>query len=127
VGSRLQTLATLDILGDQAAEEIVRKVAEQATEGQPAAQELMLRRIWPPRQGRPVAFDLPDVTQPGGLERAHAALIRAASDGKLSTTEVNHMSETLLSHHKLTTETDLLREMLELKLAVAEVLKGRSS
>jgi hypothetical protein len=118
-------LAILDVLGDERAEQILLKVAEQAQQGLPHAQELMLRRIWPPRSGRPVKFDLPDVTQPGGLERAHAALIEAASSGKLSTSEVSHMSETLLSHHKLTTETELLREMQELRSEFARLMKGR--
>jgi hypothetical protein len=49
----------------------------------------------------------------------------AASSGKLSTSEVSHMSDTLLSHHKLTTETDLLREMQELRSEFARLLKGR--
>jgi hypothetical protein len=35
------------------------------------------------------------------------------------------MSATLLAHHKLTTEDELMREMLELKLAFAELMKDR--
>jgi hypothetical protein len=85
LGNRALRVAALDRIGDEAADEIVRKTVQAAKEGDRQARELVLRRVWPRRTGsRPVAFALPPVSGPAELVEAHARVIAAVSAGTLT-------------------------------------------
>ena len=50
-GARHAALAALDAIGTEAAEEVLRRVVEDAKAGDLRAAEILLRRFWPERQG----------------------------------------------------------------------------
>jgi hypothetical protein len=116
VGSRPAVLAALDRIGDEAADEIVRKTVAAAKRGDIYARELILRRVWPPRTGsRPVQFPLPEVRKPSDLVKAHATVIAAVADGRLTAGEGNELSHLLTEHLQIVTVNDLLSRVMKLE------------
>jgi Family of unknown function (DUF5681) len=69
------------------AEGVVRKVIEAAMAGDMTAARLILDRIAPPRRGRPVAIDLPAVTNTVAVTSALGAVIAGLGDGILTPDE----------------------------------------
>ena len=67
------------------ADQLAREVA--ARTGGMRAADILLRRLWPERRGRPVALDLPDVTTPAGPVGALGAVARAVAHGDLGPEE----------------------------------------
>lgn len=67
--------------------DVVQAVIKAAKAGDVRAARLVLERIVPLRRGAPVAFHLPKVDSPGATAGALGALIRAVSDGVLTSEE----------------------------------------
>lgn len=67
--------------------DVVQAVIKAAKAGDVRAARLVLERIVPLRRGAPVAFDLPKVDSPSATAGALGALIRAVSDGVLTSEE----------------------------------------
>ena len=76
-GARHAALAALDAIGAEAAEDVLRAVAGAARGGDLRAAELLLRRLWPERKGRPVEVALPEVASAADLVPALAAVASA--------------------------------------------------
>jgi hypothetical protein len=55
------------MIGAEGAEAALRKVVEAAGSGDIRAADILLRRLWPERKGRPVALDLPALRAPQDL------------------------------------------------------------
>ena len=53
-GSRHTALLALDAIGAEGAEDVLRSVVVAAKGGDTRAADLILRRLWPERRGRPV-------------------------------------------------------------------------
>jgi hypothetical protein len=83
-GSRSKVLVALDALGEGEAESIVRAMIEKAKAGDPVAGRTILERVWPPRKGARVQFELPEVTAAKDLPGAIAAVNRQVAEGDLS-------------------------------------------
>ena len=58
-GSRSKVLVALEALGEGEVEAIVKTMIEKAKEGDAAAAKTILDRVWPPRKGARLQFDLP--------------------------------------------------------------------
>jgi hypothetical protein len=58
-GSRNKATLALDKIADDAGEDILNKMVEQAKAGDMRAADIVLSRIWPPRKGKPVALTEP--------------------------------------------------------------------
>lgn len=86
-GSRHEALKALDAIGTEGATEVMRSVVKAAREGDMRAAEILLRRLWPERKGRPVALDLPEPNNAAGVAEALAAITRAVAAGELSPEE----------------------------------------
>jgi hypothetical protein len=86
-GARHAALAALDAIGTEAAEEVLRRVVEDAKAGDLRAAEVLMRRLWPERKGRPVEVALPPVASAADLVPALAAVVAAMGRGELTPEE----------------------------------------
>ncbi len=86
-GSRNKTtLATLELLGDEA-EEITRIAIEKAKDGDIAAIKLVMDRICPPRKDMPVSFELGNAQTLKSLVVAVDQLLQSISNGEIAPSE----------------------------------------
>jgi hypothetical protein len=86
-GSRSKTCVALDALAEGEAAEIVKAMIEKAKEGDGQSGRVILERIWPPRKGARLTFDLPEITKADDLPGAIAAINRQVADGEISPDE----------------------------------------
>ena len=86
-GARHVALQALDAIGAENARDVLHAVVAAARTGGMRAADILLRRLWPERRGRPVALDLPDVTTPAGPVGALGAVARAVAHGALGPEE----------------------------------------
>ncbi len=86
-GAKHEALKLLDAIGEEGAERVLRKVLEMAEAGDMKAAELLLRRLWPERRGRPVRFTLPPVTTAAGAVAALGAVAAAVAEGSITPEE----------------------------------------
>jgi hypothetical protein len=86
-GARHAALAALDAIGAEAAEQVLRTVVGAARDGDLRAAEVLLRRLWPERKGRPVEVALPEVASAADVVRAHAAVVAAMACGEVTPEE----------------------------------------
>ena len=86
-GSRNKATLAAEALLDGEAEALSRKAVELALDGDVTALRLCLERILPPRKGRPITFELPQVTNTGDLRAAGLAILKAVSEGGISPDE----------------------------------------
>lgn len=115
VGSRPKVLAALDALGEGAVEEIVRKQIEMAKDGDAAAARTILDRVWPPRKGSRLQFDLPEVSRAEDIPGAVAAINQQVSGGDLSPDEGTLIVGLLDAHRKAIETNDLAARVAALE------------
>lgn len=80
------TVAVLGLLEGQA-EALSYKAVEMALAGDTVALRLCLERLAPPRKDAPVVFPLPSMVTAHDAAKAAAAVLKAVSEGDLTTTE----------------------------------------
>jgi hypothetical protein len=119
-GSRSHVLAALDQIGEENAEAIVQKAVEQAKNGDQRAIELILSRVWPARKGRPVVLDLPQISAPGDLVAALAAVAQGVASGMLTPDE-GHAVAAILETQRKAVET------LNLEARIAALERSREA
>jgi pantothenate kinase len=119
-GSRHAALIALDAIGTESAEEVLRKVSTMALEGDMRAADLLLRRLWPERKGRPVTFDLPALSTAADAVAATAAVAAAVAGGDLSPEEGQAVASVVETHRRMIETADLDR-----RLAVIEARMER--
>jgi hypothetical protein len=86
-GSRSKVCVALDALAEGEAQEIVKAMISSAKNGDGQAGRTILERIWPPRKGARLDFDLPEVSRAEELPGAIAAINRQVADGDMSPEE----------------------------------------
>lgn len=86
-GSRSKVLTALDALGEGEATAIVQAMIQKAKEGDPVAARTILDRIWPPRKGARLQFDLPPIETAEALPGAVAEIAQQVADGSISPDE----------------------------------------
>jgi hypothetical protein len=77
-------LIALDAIGAEGAEAIMRSVVQAAQNGDLRAAEIILRRLWPERKGRPIMVDIPPIRSAADLPIAVGAVTEAVAAGELS-------------------------------------------
>jgi hypothetical protein len=103
-GARHAALMALDAIGAEGAADVMRAVVDAAKAGDMTAANILLRRLWPERKGRPVAVALPPILDATGLLAALAAITAAVGDGELSPEEGQAMA-TILETQRRAIET----------------------
>src|SRR5690349_13183465 len=81
-GARNHATRLLDRMAEGDAASVLQAVLTRATtKGDMAAAAMVLSRVWPPRKGRPVTFDLPPPTSATDLAVALGSVVRAVGNG----------------------------------------------
>ncbi|MFT8723425.1 MAG: DUF5681 domain-containing protein [Acetobacter malorum] len=99
-GSRHPAYAVLDAIGEGRAEEIVQSVANAAISGDIRAAEIILKRAWPERKGRPLSVVLPSVRCAQDVPKATAAIVVAVTEGAITPEEGQALSSLIEAHRK---------------------------
>ena len=86
-GSRSKVCVALDALAEGEAQEIVKAMIASAKGGDGQAGRTILERIWPPRKGARLQFDLPEVTKAEELPGAIASVNMQVAEGEMSPEE----------------------------------------
>ena len=110
-GARHTALLALDAIGEAAAADVLRRVVEDAKGGDLRAAEILLRRLWPERKGRPISLDLPVLETPEDLVKAMAAIVQAVASGDV-TPEEGAAVAAIVETHRRAIETDELERRL---------------
>jgi hypothetical protein len=108
------TLLAEKLLEDEAGE-IIRAVIDAAKGGDMTAARLVLERIAPPRKGRAVAFDLPDVQSLGGVVAALGAVVAAVAGAELSPEEGTIIAGLLEIQRRTIEATDFEQRLIALE------------
>ena len=119
-GARHAALAALDAIGTEAAEEVLRRVVEDAKAGDLRAAEILLRRLWPERRGRPVELDLPPVATVADFVAALAAVVKAVASGVLTPEEAQAVCAVLESQRRAIETAELEARVAALEECVPE-------
>lgn len=119
-GSRHAALLALDAIGAEGAADALQSVVQAAREGDMRAADILLRRLWPERKGRPVAFALPPLTSARQSVEAVAAIAAAVAAGELSAEEGQAVAAVVELHRRAT-------ETAELEARIAALEAGRNA
>jgi hypothetical protein len=113
-------LLALDQIGAENAGAILESAVAAAKGGDMRAAELILSRAWPARKGRPVVLDLPQISAPGDLVTALAAVAQAVAGGTLTPDEGHAFAAILETQCRAV-------EMLDLEARIAAPEQDREA
>jgi hypothetical protein len=94
---------------------ILKIEAPRASDGDMTAARLVLERIAPPRRGRPVHFNLPEISDAASILSAQAALLRAVVTGEMTPEEAEPISAMLGAYLTVVEAVDIERHLSELE------------
>ncbi|QRI63622.1 hypothetical protein JQ506_22960 [Shinella sp. PSBB067] len=114
-GSRSKVLVALDALGEGEAEAIVFAMVNQAKGGDVTAAKAILDRVWPPRKGSRLQFDLPEVSTADDLPPAIASVTRQVAEGEISPDEGTAIVALLEAHRKAIETSELAARVAALE------------
>ena len=114
-GSRSKVLLALDALGEGEAESIVKAMIDKAKGGDAVAARTVLERVWPPRKGARLKFELPQVTKAEELPGAIAHVNCQVSDGEISPDEGALIVGLLEAHRKAIETSELAARLAALE------------
>lgn len=86
-GSRSKVLVALDALGEGEVEGIIKSMTDKAKEGDTQAARIILDRVWPPRKGTRIEFDLPKITGAADIPDAIGEITAQVAAGAISPDE----------------------------------------
>jgi Family of unknown function (DUF5681) len=114
-GVRNRATQLLDSMAESDAADVLHVVIERAKHGDMAAAAMLMARVWPPRKGRAVAFDLPPLTQPADLVTAFGMVVQAVGSGLLTLEEGQAVGALLEMQRKAIELTELEARVTELE------------
>jgi Family of unknown function (DUF5681) len=114
-GSRNQATLLMESLLEGEAEQLTRKAMELALAGDIAALRLCLERLIPPRKDRPIHLVLPPIENVQQISLAMARVSAAISEGEITPTEGEVLSNILAAHKDVMVTADLERRMDDLE------------
>ena len=91
-GSRHKALVALDGIGAEHAKGIMEAVIQAAQGGDMRAAEILLRRLWPERKGRPVLVEVPEINNASDVQAALASIATAACGGEITPEEASTLA-----------------------------------
>lgn len=119
-GSRNRATLALDEIAAGEAEGVLRRVLQQALDGDLKAAEIILARIWPPRRGRPVRLSLPPTDTADGVDAALATVIKAVAAGEVTPEEAAPVGTLLETKRRAIETADLEERLRQLEEKVSE-------
>ena len=115
-GSRNKATTTLEALLDGEGQAMMRKAIELALDGSETALRFCLERLVPPRRERLVQLRLPsDLTTAQGTSRAASAVLKAVSQGEITTGEAVQLANVLELRRKSIDTQELENRIAELE------------
>ena len=99
-GSRNKMNLLLDEIAEGEAPRMVRRMIENANEGDRVAARLVLNRVWSAPKGRAIALELPAIRAPRDLLAAHAVIASALGAGTLTPQEGAALASVLETHRR---------------------------
>ena len=114
-GSRNRITLAMEKLLEGEAENLTRKVIEKAMEGDSVALRLCFERLYPPRKGRPISFELPKVETIDDVMKAQGVVVNAVAVGDLTPDEGQAVSTILEAKRKAIETEDLERRIAKLE------------
>lgn len=121
-GSRNEALRALDAIGQENAEELLRKVVAEALAGDMRAAAILLDRIWPGRKGRPIKLNLPTIVTAADIARAMSVVVAEMAAGNITPEEADSVSAILNTQARAMELRDL-----ELRIQALEDQHGSKS
>jgi hypothetical protein len=91
-GSKNKTIQVLEQLAEGQAEQLLRKVIEQALAGDVACQRMMLDRVYITPKARPINVTMPPINSSQDVLDAIAAICKALGEGRLTPDEITALS-----------------------------------
>lgn len=119
-GARHAALLALDAIGAEGAEAVLGKVVEAARGGDMRAADILLRRLWPERKGRPIALTLPTLRASQDLAVALAVVADAMAAGEVTPEEAHAASAVLETWRKAVETVDIEQRLAALERATQE-------
>jgi hypothetical protein len=110
-------LLALDAIGAEGAADVLRKVVESAKEGDMRAAEILVKRVWPERKGRPINVTLPPMETAADLVKAIGAVVSAVAAGDISPDEGQALSSMIETHRRAIETEDLERRLAAIEAA----------
>src|SRR5690242_17569729 len=86
-GARNRATRLLDRMAQDDAADVIQTVIDRAKGGDMAAAGLLMSRIWPPRKGRAIEFEIPPLTTASDLVAALGGVVQAVARGLLTPDE----------------------------------------
>ena len=120
-GARHAALLALDAIGEEAAKDVLAKVIEAAKEGDARSAEIILRRLWPERKGRPVLIELPPIEKPADIVTGLAAVAAAMAAGEITPDEASAVAGVLEGQRRAIETADLEARLAALEAASRKV------
>lgn len=117
-GTRHAALLALDAIGADGAKDIMHAVVGAAQSGDMRAADILLRRLWPERRGRPVLFDIPPIETASDIAAALGAVTNAVAAGDASPEEGAAMASILEAQRRAVETADLERRLTALEQGV---------
>lgn len=114
-GSRNNASLVLDEIAAGEAGSVLRRVLEQALEGDLKAAEMLLARVWPVKRGRPVRLSLPPVDTAAGVAAALGALVEAVAAGDVTPEEAAPIGSLLETRRRAIETVELEARLRELE------------
>lgn len=111
-GSRNKASLILDRIASSEAQEVLRSIIQQAKAGDVEAAKILLSRIWPPRRGRPLPFELPDGAS---ISEISATVLNAVAAGTLSPEEGQAVAAVVETHRRALELDDIQKRLLALE------------
>lgn len=118
-GSRNRATLAAEALLDGEADAITRKAIEMALEGDTVALRLCMERLVPPRKDRPVAIELPAITQAADHPAAIAQIFDSVASGDLTASEAQALSSVLEQHRRSVETVEMMARI--------EALEGKTT
>jgi hypothetical protein len=116
-GARHAALVALDAIGDGAAAEVMQAVVVAAVAGDMRGADILLRRLWPERKGRPLVMELPPIAGAADLPAAVGAVVQAVATGDLTPEEGQAIAGILETQRRAIETADLAARIEALELA----------
>jgi len=114
-GARNKATVMAEKLMADDAEAVTRAIINKAKDGDMQAARIIMDRIAPPRKGRTIELELPDMKNATGVAEAQAAVLQAVGDGIVSPDEGKVLADIIEARRKAIETVDH-----EKRLAVLE-------
>jgi hypothetical protein len=110
-----ERIAALDQLVAESSAELIEAALKEARAGNVKAIEMLLRRIWPARRGRPVEIEVPEIRGIPDLVPATAAVTNAVLSGEATPQEGAAVARVIDAHGNMIELVDFDRQLSELE------------